>query len=358
MCLYYNSGYKPTRLYNLECQNLEVMWVHVRPARLPRGFPCLVTATVYHPPSSDDSEILEYLSTSLTWVESHFPVCGIILAGDFNRLDIKNICINFGLKQIVTIPTIGENTLDLVLTNLHPFYQTDSITAYPPFGLSDHSVIAISPRVRDPKSNQKKIVYKRDMRPSRKSTFGRYLNEIDWSFLDSPNSIDAKGCYFTDMLSIGLSYILPEKRFMVHPNDHPWINEDLRRLIKLRQRALFAGNTTLFKLCRNRNNRKRKNCKADYYKSKVENLKHSNPKQWWREVKHISGMISSPSLQNCIKIENLDNLPISDLANAINNAFLEPMKELDPFFPIDPQENSISKQPRDVTTPWETYKKT
>ena len=144
---------------------------------------------------------------------------------------------------------------------------------------------------------------------------------------------------------------------MVHPNDHLWINEDLRRLIKLRQRTLFAGNTTLFKLYRNRINRKRKNCKADYYKSKVENLKHSNPKQWWREVKHIGGMISSPSLQNCIKIENLDNPPISDFANAINNAFPEPMKELDPFFPIDPQENSISEQPRDVTTPWETYKK-
>ena len=68
-------------------------------------------------------------------------------------------------------------------------------------------------------------------------------------------------------------------------------------------------------------------------------------------------MISSPSLQNCIKIENLDNLPMSDLANAINNAFLEPMKELDPFFPIDPQENSTSEQPRDITTPWETHKK-
>ena len=120
---------------------------------------------------------------------------------------------------------------------------------------------------------------------------------------------------------------------MVHPNDHPWINEDLRRLIKLGQRALFAGNaTTLFKLYRNRINKKRKNFEADYYKSKVENLKQSNPKQWWREVKHISGIISSPSLQNCIKIENLDNLPMFDLANAIKNAFLEPMKELDLFF--------------------------
>ena len=37
----------------------------------------------------------------------------MILAGDFNRLDIKNISINFGLKQIVTILTRAENTLDL-----------------------------------------------------------------------------------------------------------------------------------------------------------------------------------------------------------------------------------------------------
>ena len=173
------------------------------------------------------------------------------------------------LKKGVIGTCIGENTLDLVLTNLHPFYQTDSITAYTPIRLSDHSVIAVSPRVRDPKSNQKKIVYKRDVRPSRKSMFGQYLNEIDWSFFDSPNLIDVKSCYFTDVLSIGLSYILPEKRLMVHPNEHPWINEDVRRLIKLRQRALFAGNTTLSKLYRNRINRKRKIYKADYYKSKV-----------------------------------------------------------------------------------------
>ena len=63
-----------------------------------------------------------------------------------------------GLKQIVTIPRRGETTLDLVLTNLHPFYQTDPITANPPFCLCGQSVIAISARVRDPKSNQKKMI--------------------------------------------------------------------------------------------------------------------------------------------------------------------------------------------------------
>ncbi len=37
VCLFSNSKYKTSRLYNLECRNLEVMWVYVWLARLPRG---------------------------------------------------------------------------------------------------------------------------------------------------------------------------------------------------------------------------------------------------------------------------------------------------------------------------------
>ena len=162
---------------------------------------------------------------------------------------------------------------------------------------------------------------------------------------------------FTDMLSFGLFYILPEKRLLVHSNDHPWINEDLRRLIQLRQRAFFFKNDTLFKFYRNRVNRKRKTCKANYYKTKVDNLKQSNPKHWWREVKRISGMVSHSSLQDCIQSENVEHLPLADLANAINNAFLEPMQEFDPFNPNDDQTTSMSDQPLDITTLWETYNK-
>jgi hypothetical protein len=54
---------------------------------------------------------------------------------------------------------------------------------------------------------------------------------------------------------------LHEKRLLVHPNDNSWINEDLRRLLQLRQRAFVFGNDTLFKFYRNRVNRKRKTCK-------------------------------------------------------------------------------------------------
>ena len=59
----------------------------------------------------------------------------------------------------------------------------------------------------------------------------------------------------------------------------------------------------------------------------------------------------------CIQSENVEHLPLADLANAINNAFLEPMQEFDPFNPNDDQTTSMSDQPLDITTPWETYNK-
>jgi hypothetical protein len=95
----------------------------------------------------------------------------------------------------------------------------------------------------------------------------------------------------------------------------------------------------------------------NYYKTKVDNLKQSNPKHWWREVKRINGMVSLSSLQDCIQSENLEHLSLADLANAINNAFLEPIQEFDPFNPNDDQTNSMSDQPLDITPPWETYTK-
>jgi hypothetical protein len=51
------------------------------------------------------------------------------------------------------------------------------------------------------------------------------------------------------------------------------------------------------------------------------------------------------------------SIPYPYLANAINNAFLEPMQEFDPFNPNDDQTNSMSDQPLDITTLWKTYNK-
>ena len=56
-------------------------------------------------------------------VESEYPNCGILVTGDFNRLDISGLLGHFRLKQIVKVPTRKDATLDLILTNMHEHYS-------------------------------------------------------------------------------------------------------------------------------------------------------------------------------------------------------------------------------------------
>ena len=57
------------------------------------------SSCIYHPPSSNDTEILVYLSDVITCAEGLFPGCGIIIAGNFNQLDTKHLCRDFRLKN-------------------------------------------------------------------------------------------------------------------------------------------------------------------------------------------------------------------------------------------------------------------
>ena len=72
----------------------------------------------------------DHLFQTLTLVESKYPNCGIIITGDFNRLNVTRLLNHFRLKQIVKIPTRNDATLDLILTNMHKFYN-------PPQGYQD-----------------------------------------------------------------------------------------------------------------------------------------------------------------------------------------------------------------------------
>ena len=101
-------------------------------------------------------------------------------------------------------------------------------------------------------------------------------------------------------------------------------------LILKRQEAFSrnGANSALFKFYRNAVNRKRKTCKAEYYKSRVQQMKGENPKAWWKEVGRLSGMQSrTDDLLSQMNVEGIEDLSMLELVNAINTAFLEPLEE-------------------------------
>ena len=124
----------------------------------------------------------EYLLDTLSKIESSHPNCGILLAGDFNRRDVRQISNHFRLKQLVNFATRGDNTLDLILTNWSEYYQKP--VKFPPFGLSDHCTIKIIPKVRSKRENSTKKVFVRDLRLSSKQALAKYFTFIDWTTID------------------------------------------------------------------------------------------------------------------------------------------------------------------------------
>ena len=136
----------------------------------------------------------DHLFQSLALIESKYSNSALFVAGDFNRLDIASIKRHFRLKQIVKKPTRKKTILDLVLTNLHHYY--DDPCSFPPFGLSDHNTVTVEPRIRDKSQCATKFVLKRDRRASRRAELGRYLGVIEWPTLFA----SAESC--DDLLSV------------------------------------------------------------------------------------------------------------------------------------------------------------
>ena len=311
------------------CENHEILWLYLRPDRLPRGFSCIIAGLVYHPPSGDANLICDHLFNSLTKAESKYPNCGILVTGDFNRLNINRLLNHFRLKQIVKVHTRKDAILDLMLTNMHNHFCAPK--AYAPFGLSDHNTIVAEPNVIAPKGNNKKVIIRRDCRASRKAEMGRYLSLFDWSQLFAPlDSSEEKWSVFHEVIHNGLNLLMPEKRMEVSTVDAPWMNKKLKSLIAKRQKAFNKnGSGSLdFKYYRNLVNRERKACRGKYYESNIQNLKGENPKRWWNEAKRLSGMKEKNSdLTSQIKIDEFSNLPQREQANIINTALLEPIEE-------------------------------
>ena len=169
------------------------------------------------------------------------------------------------------------------------------------------------------------------MRASRKAEMGRFLSSMDWpSLFTSFESCEDMLSMFCETIHAGLDLLIPVKKVRVCSSVTPWMTQHLKSLILKRQKAFHnKGPKSLqYKLYRNVVNRERKVCKANFYKLKVENMKEKNQRVWWKEVKRLCGALQhSSDLISQIHAHDVQELSPNDLANAINDAFLEPLKE-------------------------------
>ena len=336
--LYIKDSIKYKALSHLHHPTLEVLWALLRARRLPRVLPCFVCGTVYHtkyPPGASDDAMLDCLKSTLTTIRGLYLGCGILLTGDLNRLNISRLLLQFKLKQLVRVPTRGDSTLDLIITNMRQLYNKNQVQTFPPFGLSDHNVVLLPPTSRPSRdTSSRRTMTRRDTRPSRKLELGRFLNSIDWSVLNSSAECNNKLRLFSDLVKTGLDTIMPFKSIRLHVNDAPWVTTEFKNLIMQRQSAFAREDQVQFRHLCNDVNRQRKSSRIRYYSSRVADLKNVKPGKWWGELKKIAGMSPSAGcdeIRSHIHIDGIEEKSTTDIADLINDALLDPMQDYQPL---------------------------
>ncbi|CAB4021326.1 Hypothetical predicted protein [Paramuricea clavata] len=226
------------------------------------------------------------------------PNAGIMILGDFNHFDYKTLCRHSFLKQTVKKPTRQSAILDLILTNMHQWYNEPEIL--PAIGLSDHLSVLATPAVQPKQPNNiiKKTV--RKTKPSSITSLGKFVKSLDWSHLYRLPSCQDKCDLFYNLLMLGLDTFLPKKKVEVHCRDKPWITPDLKKLISDRQHALAAGNRNLYNQRRNDVRTAIKRAKPSYFQTHVKHLKTADPSKWWKAVKNLAGYTSDKSFHSVI----------------------------------------------------------
>ncbi len=171
-----------------------------------------------------------------------------MILGDFNRTDIKPLCLGNCLTQVVNKPTRGDAILDLIITDMSNLYHTPNVTS--PIGRSDHSCVSWFPKSSRPINV--KVKHKiQTFSDSQICMFGRWIQSQTWNEISSVSDVQSKADAFYCLVNGAISTIFPVKSVTSHTTDKPWMTDRIKGLIVQRQRAFAQGDKVNWSKLRN-----------------------------------------------------------------------------------------------------------
>ena len=105
---------------------------------------------VYLPPQLNSASLKQVRESINNIMDDHLanlPSRRIIILGDFNMFDVKLLCSDLNLTDIVDKPTRGNRILDHILVSeeLARVYDTSTVSIESPIGKSDHASLMVKP---------------------------------------------------------------------------------------------------------------------------------------------------------------------------------------------------------------------
>ena len=132
--------------------------------------------------------LIDYILFTYDSIRTKHPNAGVMLLGDFNHLDLSQICMGNNLKQVVNFQHVKVlRILDKIVTNIQRHYDTPVICS--PEGCSDHSTVLWKPTAP---YHQPNTIIKRAVRPLKDTSireFGQWITGETWNGVYSATTV-------------------------------------------------------------------------------------------------------------------------------------------------------------------------
>ncbi len=242
MCFFINKKWCDSRnisTLSRSCSpHLEHLSIICRPFYLPREFTSIIVTAVYIPPQADTSLALSKLHDELSGYNNKHPDAAFIIAGDFNKANLKKVLPNF--HQHIFCPTRGLNTLDHCYTPLENAYKAHSL---PAFGKSDHVAIFLTPEYKQRIIHEPPVEREVTRWSSHsEAMLQASLDDVDWDMFRASSSD------VSEFMDVALSFVntLTEQAtetvtIRTFTNQKPWVDRSIRDAVNHRTAAYNAG---------------------------------------------------------------------------------------------------------------------
>ena len=349
VCLYVDNKYskfcKIVTTTTMSNEEIEILTISVRKP----GLKHMNITVIYKPPKTNVQTVIDFLKNGQNELMSRNQE--LWLMGDFNtdflirdNTDTKKFVSffrNHGLSQLISKVTRPNkykgSCIDWIVTN-SPFMIYCGATNVL---ISDHLTIFC---VRKKKRENNRIVYRvvRDYRNYSEPILSQLLRNHNWDNLkNSRNPNEQWDILYYVILEI-LSVMCPFKRYKQREVIKPWLNAEIYREIRYRERCLNVFRCTgcqryleLARKSRNRITLLITRAKINYFKT-ILDANAKNPKKFWRILKGFTDINPGKNTSSSfIDPVTNDEVLSCDTPDFLNNYFVDIIDRLGIVDPIN-----------------------
>lgn len=349
VCMYIRETLSAAIVSEYTSTNVSTMWVAFHQDSLPP----IIYATIYHPPNLPKAiceSTIDHITATVSQLSSRYHNAKFIIYGDFNDLDTQPITDLFAFHQLVTFPTRGEKTIDLVFSDIDEYTKSPETTCLQaaPIGESDHNSIELTTKLR-PKHTYTTVL-KRVITEKCKIGISSDLQHQTWDSVTAESDASNKAAKFQEVVTTIVDKWCPKRKVRTPINKDPITTPLIAKLRRAKQKAFRKGCKS-WKYFSKLLKQKLSEIQGKQVETKIHNVT-SGTSSWWKSIKQVTGEHKTNRATPYINIENewLDKKEFCERLNEYYVSMGENMELSTPDLPAN-----CSMVPNCVSE-WEVHK--